>query len=107
MIAERANIVVLRTTWVEGFHISRIRGESPSVGLPEHRPARDGYSGIPERGRGVHEGKEANPVQGDPADARRAGTVLGRRRRGQQRPIQPGEVSLVWPPKLQVGLARV
>jgi hypothetical protein len=52
MIAKWANVVAPRTTWIEGFHASRIRGESPSVGLPEHRPARDGHSGIPKRGGG-------------------------------------------------------
>jgi bacteriocin-like protein len=57
MIAKQVNVIALRTTWIEGFHTSKIRGESPSVGLPEHRPARDGHSGIPKRGGSMKEKK--------------------------------------------------
>ena len=75
------------------------RGECPK------RTARDGYSRCPKRER-LNE--EANPVEGDPADPRRRGTVPGRRWDDcEQRPIQPGEVSFVWTPELQVRLASV
>src|SRR5215203_3545035 len=54
------------------------------AGLPRHLTARAAVTpDVPKEG--FHEGKEADPVQGDPADARREGTVPDRRWRPEWR----------------------
>src|SRR6266498_5968965 len=75
--------------------------ELPCRGLPnaaDNNRARRLFQTSP-RGEGFHE-EEANTFKGNPADARRAGTVPGRRRRERQRRSQPGAVPLVSSPEL-------
>src|SRR5829696_3601820 len=55
-------------------------------GAPPDRPTEPRAAVTPDVPKeGFHEGKEADPVQGDPADARREGTVPDRRWRPEWR----------------------
>src|SRR5215213_1595829 len=92
MIAKRADVFALRTTWIGAFHASRVRGIVAFVlgaDLPRHQTARAAVTPDVPR-EGFHEGKEANAVQGDSADARREGPVPDRRWRAewQQHPAE-------------------
>jgi bacteriocin-like protein len=59
MIAKRANVVALRTTWIEGFHVSRVTAiESPPFrGLPKHGTGARRFLRHPEGGGSVKEKK--------------------------------------------------
>src|SRR5215218_2733419 len=62
-------------------HLPEHQGPGQQLHLTRRRST--GWHDSPERG--VHEGKEADPVQGDPADARREGSVPDRRWRPEWR----------------------